>query len=314
MCLDNDNAGVAAVTRLCAGSDPILLSVMEQSNIEIFVANLPESVKDPAEFLEDNREVEGLDEKFRAEVIDGAQEWTKWYMNSLVAAHDRLASVGEDGSFSQIFDTLASFLSVFESVDERMKKAAIIAPKLADLVDSDKENDGDGDDIDRVEVSSTTRIQVASNLIEKAANIAHSKSMNSQGNYQLTWGSARKEPSIPKSLEISQNIALEEVANSNSDKQETFQTPPDVESVDDDSSRWQQKPKRRDSIKTSRKPMTKHISGFSSNPFDEEWLGVTKDKVCFILPEKKVILLAQFFWSHTQLFLSTTRYHLKVYE
>lgn len=287
LCLDNDNAGVAAVTRLCAGSNPILLSVTEQSNIEFFVANLPESVKDPAEFLEENQEAEDLDEKFRAEVIDEAQEWTKWHMNCLVAAHDPSASTGEDGSFSQIFDKLASFLSVFENVDDRMKKAAFIAPKLSGLVDTNEEKNKN--DIDRIEASSTARIQLASNLVEKAANIAHSKSISAQRNYQFTFGSTRKEPLISKSLEISQDIALAEGVKNEVSKPTKSQTSPHLQSNDnDDSSRWQdQKPpmqrqraqmKRRNPVKMFQKPMTKHIAGVAGNPLDDEWLGVTKDK------------------------------------
>lgn len=309
LCLDNDAAGVAAVKRLCSGPEPILLSVMEESNIEIFVAELPESVKDPAEFLEKNQETEeALDEKFRAEVIDDAQEWTRWYMNSLIVEQDSAASnatTGEDGEFGQIFDSLASFLSVFESVDERMKKAAIIAPKLADLIDTDKENNADGD-LNRTDVSSTTRIQLASDLVEKAANIAHLKSMNAQRNFKLT---SRTEAIVPKSLEIGKDMSLEE--GSKRHQKKSLQTPPHLEyspsedsssrwrkEPEDRSSGWQQEPsprrqrermksqnnvKRQNSVKRFRNSMTKHIGGVSATPFDDEWLGVTIDKVCLLL-------------------------------
>jgi DNA primase len=292
LCLDNDTAGVAAVTRLCSGTDPILLSVMEESNVDFFIAELSGTVKDPAEFLEQHRDTEeALDEKFRAEVVDGAQEWTRWYMNSLVAAHDPVPSnttAGDEGGFGQVFDTLASFLSIFESVDERMKKAAIIAPKLADLVDADKEND-DGN-FNRTEISSTTRIQLASDLIEKAANFAHLKSMNAQRNYHFTYS---KDAIVPKSLEFSQDITLEEGSRSKPNQNKSLQTPPHCESSSKEnrSSRRQQKPpmgrqrarmKRQNTIKQIRKPMTKHISGVTATPFDDEWLGVTKNMVRFL--------------------------------
>ena len=114
MCLDNDAAGIAAVTRLCSGSEPMLLTVTKQSRIKILVAKLPDSVKDPAEFLEKNPNVNKLDEKFRNEVIRNSQEWKVWYMCLLIDTHDSSATVGENGSFSKIFDDLAFFLSVFE--------------------------------------------------------------------------------------------------------------------------------------------------------------------------------------------------------
>eukprot|EP00537_Pseudo-nitzschia_pungens_P004962 CAMPEP_0172363050 /NCGR_PEP_ID=MMETSP1060-20121228/6513_1 /TAXON_ID=37318 /ORGANISM="Pseudo-nitzschia pungens, Strain cf. cingulata" /LENGTH=1505 /DNA_ID=CAMNT_0013085701 /DNA_START=419 /DNA_END=4935 /DNA_ORIENTATION=+ len=281
LCLDNDNAGIAAVTRLCAGPDPILLSVTEKSNLEIFVANLPGNVKDPAEFLEENEEAKDLDEKFRAEVIDGAQEWSNWYMNSLVAAYNSSATEGEDGSFSQIFDKLAFFLSVFQSVDDRMKKAAFISPKLSDIVDTNEERDLN--DKDRIEASRTARIQLASNLVEKASHVAHSKSMDAQRNNQLAVGATRKEAAISKSLEISQDLTLAETG-----EQKKPQTPPQLESNDTGFSGWQRpKPtverqstqmKRPHRVKRFQKSMTRHIAGVGGNPFDDEWLGVTKDK------------------------------------
>lgn len=279
---------MAAVTRLCSGTDPILLSVMEESNVDFFIAELSGTVKDPAEFLEQHRDIkEALDEKFRAEVIDGAQEWTRWYMNSLVAAHDPEPSnttAGDEGGFGQVFDTLASFLSIFESVDERMKKAAIIAPKLADLIDADKENDEV--DFNLTEISSTTRIQLASDLIEKAANFAHLKSMNAQRNYQFSYS---KDVIVPKSLEFSQDITLEERSRSNPGQKKSLQSPPSLESSskEDRSSRppmgrQRVRMKRQNTIKQIRKPMTKHISGVTATPLDDEWLGVTKDMVCFL--------------------------------
>ena len=314
LCMDNDDAGVAAVTRLCTGSEPILLSVRKKSKIDILVANLPESVKDPAEFLEENRDVEGLDEKFRDEAIQSALEWSVWYMFHLIAAHDPSASNGEDGSFGQIFDNLASFLSIFESIDERTKKAEIVSSKLADLVDTDSVTDNN-DDNNRTEVSSTTRIQLASNLVEKAASIAHSKSISFQRNFQLTRGSANNEPS--RSLEISGDMNSEEDTRK-FDGKKIHQTP-DLESVDD-SFEWTQKKQKKPPMKRqrarmkrgattnpSRGPMTKHITGIRSNTFDDEWLGVTKDKVRIILPRRYMYTLcgSLCILPHIHLFYST---------
>ena len=249
-------------------------------------------MKDPAEFLEQHRDIETLDEKFRAEVIDCAQEWTRWYMNHLVAVHVRDSAAtnstpGYDGNFSKIFDTIASFLSMFESLDERMKKAAIIAPKLADLVDIyNKKKDGDPN---RTETSSTIHIQLASDLIEKAANFAHLKSMNAQMNYQST---SKNNAFVPRSLEISQDVTqVEGASESNLNQTKSIQMSVHLESssTNEPSSGWQQKlekgrrrirMKRKKRTARFQKSMTKHISGISANPFDDDWLGVTRDKVC----------------------------------
>jgi hypothetical protein len=81
------------------------------------------------------------------------------------------------------------------------------------------------------------------------------------------------------------------------DGKKTYQTP-DLESVDD-SFEWTQKKQEKPPMKRqrarmkrgpttnqSRRPMTKHITGIRSNAFDDEWLGVTKDKVRIVLPRK----------------------------
>ncbi len=289
MCLDNDAAGVAAVKRLCSGPDPILLSVMEESNVEIFVAELPDSIKDPAEFLEEhNDKDEAIEEKFRAEVIDGAQEWTRWYMNSMIIENESEASnmtSSEDRGFSRVFDNIASFLSVFEKVDDRMKIAAVIAPKLADLVHAEKADEDS--EANRTEVSSSISIQLASDLIEKAGNIAHSKSMQAQRNFRFT---STNEAIVPKSLEIGNEVSIEESTRSNANRKQSPGTPNlETSSNEYRSPTWQQDPpngynraQTNRKVKQFRKSMTKHISGVAASPFDDEWLGVTKDMVCFL--------------------------------
>lgn len=266
----------------------MLLTVMEESNIEIFVAELPRSIKDPAEFLEKQRDTEdALDEKFRAEVIDSAQEWTRWYMNSIIVAHDSVppnCTGQDDGGFSQVFDSLATFLSIFESVDDRMAKAAIIAPKLADLVVVEKDNDDR--DLNRTEISSTTRIQLASDLVGKASNIAH---MKSQRNFRLGSSS---ETIVPKSLEIGNDMSLEEGSRSQSNQKQSTQTPHlETSSSENQSLEWQQEPpvtnqrvraKQGNNFKQFQRSMTNHVGGISNSPFGDEWLGTTIDKVCFV--------------------------------
>jgi len=267
---------------------------MEESNIEIFVAELPISVKDPAEFLEKHQDTkEALKEKFMTEVIDNSQEWTRWYMNSLIATQysetPNTTDAGNNTNFGQIFDELASFLSLFKSVDERMKKASIVAPKLAELVFMDE--DIVNDDFNRTETLSTTCIQLASNLVEEAANIAYSQSLSSQRKFQ---SKSRDNKIVSESLEISQMISLNEGLGSNADQDSYLETPPQLESssIEDISlNRPKAPPKRRQlvgikrqkPIERSPKPMTNYVSGISTNHFDNEWLGGTQDKVCHLI-------------------------------
>jgi len=274
LCLDNDAAGIAAVTRLCSGSEPMLLTVTKQSRIKILVAKLPDSVKDPAEFLEKNPNVNKLDEKFRNEVIRNSQEWKVWYMCLLIDTHDSSATVGENGSFSKIFDDLAFFLSVFESTEEQIKMAEIVAPKLGDIIDTNQVGFNVNDNKDnnkRINVSRTGHIELASNLVEKAAILARSRSKSHQMNLRWARNSWEDNAFVPRSFEISQDMT------------------PEINSVDDSfmpikerrkppTKRKRVRLKRRYSTKPPRRPMTNHIAGFKATTFDDEWLGVTEDK------------------------------------
>ncbi|KAG7363029.1 DNA primase [Nitzschia inconspicua] len=271
LCLDNDDAGIAAVERLCSGQRPILLSATENSNVEVHVAQLPASVKDPAEFLEKIPDKDGLDSNFRKEVIEQSVEWTEWYIERLLSSFDASAIDEEDGSFPKTFERLASFLSVFDDLDQRTKKASLMAQKLSPLVG------GDSQDAD------WTSSQLESDLLHKASVVSRSSSLRAQATFeifdndQLSCGRPPSEVFLSRSLEISQDLSdiegRSKIGRSTPKKRKLLGR----EAFDEPSAR---KPKSKKVLRMKRstqtvrtqKSMTPHIGSLQPGTLDDVWL------------------------------------------
>lgn len=164
MCLDSDDAGNAAVERIC--SNGMLASVSSQNVAEIRVATLPDDTKDPAEFIEQRKHSKNVAEDFLSIVVDTSVEWTNWYLRRMMVQYDSSAVRGSTGSFEDIFERVANFLGTFSNAAERTHRACHVAGKLADIISIG----GSG-----VEVSHTARIQLESDLVARVSQIARSK-------------------------------------------------------------------------------------------------------------------------------------------
>jgi DNA primase catalytic core len=290
LCMDNDDAGVAAVDRLCTGQTPILYSATEETSIEIYVASLPGTVKDPADYLEEHKGSENLDDKFRTEVIQNAAEWTEWYTNRILSSFNSSASNGEDNSFNHIFDQLASFLSKFEDVEEKFEKASMMSRKLAPLFTVSNDSGGDR------KSDETTRARLESDLLQKASSLARSNSIGSIGIYRNlelsedSVGGLSTEISLPKSLELTQDLSSAESpwikSDGRSPEKISSSSTPDINLTDDRDPpvkvfqrRTRDRIKRPTKNQNSQKSMTKHIRGVRSDTLNDDWLGFSKDKV-----------------------------------
>jgi DNA primase len=166
LCLDGDDAGIAAVERVC--SSGLLASVSSRLATEIRVATLPEGRKDPAECIElhQNSIHTQAGEDFRTNVIDTSVEWTDWYLNRIMGRFDPSVVRGDVGSFGDVFERVANFLATFRNAADRTERACQVAASLADIMSS---NFSTGP------VSNTVRIQLESDLVDKVSRIAMSK-------------------------------------------------------------------------------------------------------------------------------------------
>ena len=163
MCLDNDEAGIAAVERVC--SSGMLASVEEKSVTEIRIATLPYGIKDPAEFVE-SRKSKNATNDFRSLVIDSSVEWTDWYLKQTMSRYNSSALRGSPGSFSDIFEKAANFLATFTNAADRTERACQVASGLADVMSI-------GDNGSKA--SDTVRVQLESDLFDKVSSIVKSK-------------------------------------------------------------------------------------------------------------------------------------------
>lgn len=296
LCLDSDDAGITAVERVCSGS--IISSVAEQYLVEIRIASLPENVKDPAEFLENyNKQKEKEEEssaagEFRKEVLDTSMEWTEWYIDRILRRYDSSALRGADGSFGDTFERVAEFLATFKNAADRTKRACEVAASLADImaVESDSPS-----------MSNTVRIQLESDLVDKASRIANSRDAvarriesveggsdadvqaklsnmargtglsGDDDNEKLSWKKLKEDPeNRPKTISGPLPSKKKTVSTRSKDKSNGPQ-------------RRTYKPRN---AKQEAPILTPHFAGFEfANDSDAEWLGLSKDKVNLLVPE-----------------------------
>ena len=119
-CLDNDDAGTAAVKRLCRSG--ILTAVEGTHPVEFRVAHLPKRVKDPSEYIETNRDESNAGDKFRVQILkDSSVEWKDWYQRHVMNEYNATASKDEKGSLAYILDELGDFLAKLQTGDSEMR-------------------------------------------------------------------------------------------------------------------------------------------------------------------------------------------------
>jgi DNA primase catalytic core len=165
ICLDNDDAGIAAVERICTNG--MLRDACARYAVEFVVATLPEGCKDPDQFIEEclapNEDGAAL---FQKDVITPAVEWTEFYVRRILASHDASASGSRAGSFGNIFDRLAEFIGGTLGAADRTRTASEVAALLAEMMRNETTD---------TSASSTIRSQLESDLIDKVARVADAK-------------------------------------------------------------------------------------------------------------------------------------------
>ena len=279
LCLDNDEAGQAAVKRLCIGTKPIFYQVTEAHDVELHVASLPKDVKDPAEFLELRDGSDDPGQQFRDEVITKSVDWTEWYTMQTVNHHIQCNQEGEGRAFSDLFEELCSFIAVFESSTTRSKLATILAPKLGDLIDSDSEFRDERN-------GSAVHSQIESDLLERSASIIHSRTVASQltveiddesqlGDYWL----GKIDSALPPSLAIS--MSFDDELDEKGIESDAKVMPPPISAGAEPVFPKRRTKRQRARITRQRKSrkqavretsMTPHINGIKANPLDDQWL------------------------------------------
>jgi DNA primase len=301
LCLDSDDAGIAAVERLCSGS--ILSSVGEQYIVEIRIASLPENVKDPAEFIESYNKQNKKEEAniaaddFRKEVLDTSVEWTEWYIDRILRQYDSTALRGAAGSFGDTFEHVADFLATFKNAADRTKRACEVAASLAAIM---------AEESDSPSMSNTVRIQLESDLVDKASRVANSRDavarriesveggsdaevqaklsnlargagLSGDGDKEkLSWKKLRQDPEQRPKI----------IAGPLPSKKRNVSTRPKDKPGGQEEQQYKRRTYKPRNAKKEAPILTPHFAGFEfANDSDAEWLGLSKDKVNLLVPE-----------------------------
>lgn len=168
LCLDSDEAGVAAVKRLCTNG--ILAECVKKHVVTVAVARLPDGFKDPGHFIE-SRYRNGFNttriaDDFQREVIDYSVDWTDWFIRSVVGEYDRDAPRGGTGSFNDIFERVADFLASTMRPADRTKRAYEVSALLSDILAKERNS---------TDISTAVVIQLESDLIDLASRLSEAK-------------------------------------------------------------------------------------------------------------------------------------------
>ena len=158
--MDSDNAGLLATERLCSG--PLLFKLVDDVAVEILVATLPNSLKDPSEFFETQKSKAG--EAFREEVLDQAKDWTDWYLRRILSRYDPNSKANNANSYLDITDRLSNFLSGFTNAADRTRRAFSAAGSLAEIISKESGSS-----------SAPLRIQLESDLLDMASRKAKTR-------------------------------------------------------------------------------------------------------------------------------------------
>lgn len=282
LCLDNDEAGLNAVERLCTGSG--IWDVVEETGIEIHVASLPDGIKDPAEFIEakGGASKASSGENFRTDILDTSVSWNLWFISRLISRYNP----DDSSSFSSVCESVSSFLSTHRNAAERTKQAYEAAGKLAEHITKDTGGSGDG----------PLKIQLESDLLGMASRKASAREALARRVEAADGEGGSKdklarlfsgEATVPDQQETGFLERRKLGMNSNG---KVGKVGPDLRSRPDQSRRnipprqdnsFRQKNTRNLRYNQERQapPLTKHFNGFQFSETDAAWLGITNEKV-----------------------------------
>lgn len=283
LCLDNDAAGIAAVERLCKNG---FLSSDTLGKIDVRVAQLPERLKDPADFVDgrlassSSADKVGLD--FLQEVIDPAMEWTEWYVRRLVTnSYNGTAARGAKGSFGDVFESVAEFMGNSMKTAVRLKKAPAIAEFMENVLVA-QENSTKFAASSPSMGESTLRVQLESDLLDLSSRIANARDVGSLMDLgKLAKGSWGEDEYADESSGIQQPLLP---PGSFQDDDWGGKTVPHVPRIKGPSlqkqaaSSSQKKVQSRSMREKKReRALTPHFSGFDfAHKSDAEWLGLNQ--------------------------------------
>lgn len=264
--LDNDEAGTAAVERLCRNGFLLQLQQNQQPMTPVAVATLPPRNKDPADFCEE-RLAKGSNkarvvQAFRTQVVENAVDWVDWFLHRLVGTYNATAET----SFASLFEEVANVLA---SLPDRTQHAPTVAESLARVLGNHS--------------SDEVRLQLESDLMDLASRIAGARdAQDRQISSPMVMAALGRGtgPDYDESLKLARNAT-------NIKNLGGHLAAGDLTGSD---SRRASKRRFRPRNKRSPQTLTPHFAGFEfAHQSDADWLGVSKRRVRSFVQERVLV-------------------------
>lgn len=282
LCLDNDNAGMAAVERVC--SNGMLGQVALSQKVDILVATLPDEIKDPAEFIEQtqrNGNEKDIAESFQTQIVDTALDWVKWYTNRIIAGYQSETPRGQVGSFQDVFQRVANFLGTSLDTADRTKAAYEVSGYFAGIL---------ANETNASSISDAVQSQLECDLVDLASRVAKSKEGIERRAESVIDGS-QSSPNVRSVVAAwsrghgpsgSEDQGLSRKERRSRRTAPLSGNPPDVTTEKPVETRVRKGKRQKHRLtRPVAKPLTPHFSGFQfANKRDAEWLGLDGGKVC----------------------------------
>lgn len=272
LCLDNDEAGLNAVERIC--TDPEIWQFLKTNGIYLDVASLPSGMKDPAEFIEANGGVRSSKsgDLFRSDVLMKAISWTDWFVTRLISKYDP----SDPSSFSSVCDNLSTFLSTHPNAAERTKRAYEAAGELAELISKGRGSPSN---------NAPLRIQLESDLLGMASRKAAAREALARrieaadgdiGSKSKILKMSSGEPTLNDDTKYTPRVTAptDQGAKGNYTRPETKikNSFPKYSKADFAKGKNFNEQKKNP-------PLTEHFHGFQFSETDAQWLGLGTEKV-----------------------------------
>jgi DNA primase catalytic core len=279
ICLDNDDAGINAVERLC--NSLFLAKTCEKHVVEVVVATLPDGIKDPGEYFESKI---GDCDAFRSDVLQCATEWSKWYTQKILSRYDSGAVQGGPRSFADICERVSDFLATFSNPVDRTRRSYEVAVSLARIISEDTNSS-----------SNALQIQLESDLVNMVARKAAAKEGVERRVERVEgYGSQNKTTTMKRMLEGGLSASALDTSqlarNATNDKgssdkvfwskQAKAPFPSKRSGTSRSSADFQKGSRSRLKRQTSRRePLTPHFAGIDiMQSSDSAWLDIPHDK------------------------------------
>lgn len=279
--MDGDEAGKNAVARLSSVTS-VLSKSSEVNFNELYVATLPDEIKDPSDFVDYAGGGITAKRRFEEEVLGKAIKWIDWYIERILSQYDTSAEDGTKGSFSEICDEVSTFLAALPNPAERTRRVYKIAENLVDLISPSLDKNSTSSSMMRVQLEAdilnmATRKAAVREAMERRIEQADgfSGDVTTATMKKLAAGGSKEENTL---------LSATALARMKSTPKKQISSPSPRKPVARNGFYWSTLKTTVRAVNPPERHFVPHFSGFTfEHKSDRDWLGLTGVRVSFTL-------------------------------